>query len=171
MSQNHFFSLPFTGIKNGKHHYEFEVKSDFFDFMESSLLKEGEFKINVELDRRSSICDLSIDINGKIPAVCDRCVATIELPVSAQYDLVVKVTTKEEEDTEDILFIKDTEPSLVLDQIIYELICVSLPLVNIYNCEEEDPIPCNELVLNKLKSQGNDKSNPIWDDIKIDNNN
>jgi len=166
MGQKYFFSLPFSGIKNGEHVYHFHISKDFFNAIEDSLITDGEFDIKLELDRRSSICDLKFFINGRIPVICDRCVADIALPVEAKYDMVLKVTPKDIEDTEEVIYIKDTENTLILDQIVYELICVSLPMVNVYDCENDNPIPCNVIVKNKIKEQSNDVTDSIWSQLK-----
>ncbi len=166
MGQKHFFSLPFSGIKNGQHVYHFEIFNDFFQSIENSLVNRGEFDIKLELDRRSSICDLKFFIKGNIPAVCDRCVAEISLPVEAKYDMLLKVSTKDIEDTDEVIYIKDSENTLILDQIIYELICVSLPLVNVYDCENENPMPCNKVVKNRIQEAQSDSTNSIWSQLK-----
>lgn len=167
----HFFSLPFSGIKNGQHTYNFSVQKDFLEAMESDLITEGKFNVKIELDRRSSICDLKFFIEGLIPAVCDRCVADIHLPIASEYNMVVKVTPEDLEDTEDILYLKESEHTLILDQIIYELICLSLPLINVYNCEKEIPKPCNSRVLEKLKLNEPKPINPLWEGLENFNQN
>jgi uncharacterized metal-binding protein YceD (DUF177 family) len=166
MGQNMFFSLPFSGIKNGNHTYRFEVNSDFFKFMKSETLLDGKWSVTLELDRRSNICDLVFNIEGHMPTTCDRCTADIILPVSSQYSLVLKVTHEDVEDTEDIIYIKNTEHTLILDQIIYELISLSVPWIRVYDCEKDLPRPCNMIVLNKLAENQNDNSGILWEKLK-----
>lgn len=166
MGQNAFFSLPFSGIKNGKHTYHFEVGSDFFRFMNSESVLDGKWHVTLDLDRRFNICDLVFHIEGDFPTTCDRCTADIMLPVTSQYDMVLKVTLEDMEDTEEILYIKNTEHTLYLDQIIYELITLSLPWIRVYDCESESPLPCNMDVLNKLSENQKNHSPHLWDELK-----
>ena len=70
-----------------------------------------------------------------------------------------------------VIFIRDDQSHLDLAQIIYEFICVSLPLVNIYDCDNELPRVCNDEVLNKLKqtsenTEEEQKNGSIWDSLK-----
>lgn len=166
MGQNMFFSLPFSGIKNGSHTYSFEVDNEFFEFMKNETGLNGNWSVTLELDRRSNICDLVFYIEGKMPTTCDRCTAEIILPVSTQYNLVLKVTHEDTEDTEDIIYIKNTEHTLILDQIIYELITLSVPWVRVYDCDKDSPRPCNMIVLNKLAENQSNPSNILWEQLK-----
>ena len=49
------FSIPFTGLKIGKHQFEFEIDKSFFDAFEYSLVKEGHLKAAVELDKQETM--------------------------------------------------------------------------------------------------------------------
>jgi uncharacterized protein len=164
------FSLPFSGMKDGLHIYHFDVENDFFTSFDHSPIHEGQFKITVEADKRSGITELDVYIVGHIATICDRCLSNINLPVGGEYHLVVKIGDEVSDDDE-IIFLPADQPKLDLAQVFYELICVSLPLINTYACDLENPKPCNEEILKKISTQDFEAPEPknennIWGNLK-----
>ena len=60
------FSIPFTGLKIGKHQFDFEIDNAFFDAFEYSRVKKGSLKVDVELDKQETMLILQIHIAGTI---------------------------------------------------------------------------------------------------------
>jgi len=158
MRESGHFSLPFSGMKDGFHRYFFIADTPFFKSFEKSPISDGSFEIQVEADKRPGITDLTFIINGHAAAVCDRCLADINLPVFGTYTLVVKTGTEDSQHDE-VIFVRDDQPSIDLTQVIYEFICLSMPLVNVYDCHKETPPPCNVDVLNRIEHGGGEISN------------
>jgi uncharacterized metal-binding protein YceD (DUF177 family) len=144
------FSLPFSGMKDGEHKYSFTAGAEFFREFAQSPIQDGHCSIELEADKRPGIMDLVFHITGRVPAICDRCLADIQLPVQGEFHLHVKTGVGESQD-EEVLFIRDDQVSIDLSQLIYEYICLSLPLVNTYACAKDIPPPCNMDVLKKLE--------------------
>ena len=170
MSISDHFSLPYIGMKDGFHRYTFSAGNDFFAAFPNSPVTDGFFEIAVDVDKRPGLSELTFDVRGHVAAICDRCLADIKLPAQGMYNILVKVGNDMSDDDE-VIFIRDDQSHLDLAQIIYEFICVSLPLVNIYDCDNELPRVCNDEVLNKLKqtsenTEEEQKNGSIWDSLK-----
>lgn len=169
MSILEHFSIPYIGIKDGLHQYRFKADNSFFAMFENSPIKEGDFDIIVNLDKRSSLSELDFEIDGHIGASCDRCLADIRLPISARNHILVKVSNKISEDDE-VIFIKEDHSHLDLSHIIYEFIVLAMPLMNIYDCENEEPRKCDMNVLKKLSidviEEAEPTTNKIWENLK-----
>ena len=69
------YSIPYTGLKLGKHSFDFEITKAFFDEFEYSLVKSGKLDCRVELDKQETMIILDFKINGTIDMGCDRCLA------------------------------------------------------------------------------------------------
>lgn len=162
------FSVPYKGLGSGVHHLEFFVESDFFKEFEDSHIDNGSFVVKVELDKRHDHSILLFDIQGKTKTSCDRCLASIHLPLQGNFELHVKYGEKENSNDE-IMFIHPETSVLNLAQITYEFILLSMPMIKTYDCEKEENPPCNFKVLNALNieesSSLNEKSS-IWDTLK-----
>jgi len=162
------FSVPYKGLGSGVHHLEFSVESDFFKEFEDSHIDNGSFVVKVELDKRHDHSILLFDIEGKTNTSCDRCLASIHLPLQGHFKLHVKYGEKEDSDDE-IMFIHPETSVLNLAQITYEFILLSMPMIKTYDCEEDENPPCNLQVLNALNNEAKATSTEegsIWDTLK-----
>lgn len=160
------FSLPYTGMKDGLHKYTFVAGDEFLSHFPDSPIQKGDFTIRVSVDKRPGLSDLNFDISGRMATACDRCTADIQLPVYGSYQLVVK-TGQENADDVEVIYIREDQPTLDLTQVIYEFICLSIPMVRVYACEDENPKVCNQEVLSKLQTPGDDSESgmrgSLWD--------
>jgi len=162
---NHF-SIPYKGMGNGIHEIEFQVEDAFFKNFEDSHISNGSFKIEVILDKKFDHSVLDFSIDGYTKTGCDRCLEKIDLPVFGEYQLHIK-HSEEGESNDEIMFIHPETSVVNLAQVVYEFILLSIPLINAYDCEEDEKPPCNFDVLDKLNQDVEEKNqdNPIWDSL------
>ncbi len=168
------YTIPLLGLKVGIHEYDFEVDSNFFAALEDSPIQEGNFKVKLYLDKRpDEMLVLIFSFQGKISTDCDRCLAEIQLPVEGEEQLVVKYADEPREEAE-VIYLAKEAAELNVARFIYEYIVLSTPIIKVYDCQEEDPIPCDEEMLDKLDAineapeQADDESEggSIWDALK-----
>ena len=162
------FSVPYKGMGNGIHEFNFDVDSEFFKEFEDSHIDNGKFKVNVEIDKRHDHSILLFDIEGYTDTSCDRCLAPIALPLYGDFKLHVK-HGEDEGSNDEIMFIHPETSILNLAQIIYEYILLSMPIIKVYDCEEDKLPPCNFEVLNKLENTQDETSQEqsnVWDSLK-----
>ena len=88
--------------------------------------------------------------------------------------IVSKVFGIRKEEAEIVYVSPDIEQFNVA-QYIYEYIVLSMPIIKVYDCEEDNPLPCDEEMLDRLeaKEEENATPNPIWDELRklTDNDN
>ncbi len=137
------FSVPLKGLKDGIHHYQFIIEDDFFEKFEKSIVKKGSFQIEIELFKKSNHLEIDFWIDGKMKTDCDRCMANIDLPIEGEHKLIVKYTMDEINNEEEVWTITYDTHELSLDKAIYEFVNLSVPMIKRYDCEFEDPRPCN----------------------------
>jgi uncharacterized metal-binding protein YceD (DUF177 family) len=163
------FSLPIQGLKVGIHEYQYTLNASFFKLFEDSLIGESELIVSVVLDKRYDMMILDFGMEGWIQSDCDRCSASINLPISSEQTLFVKYSEGKEEEDE-VIFIHREAPELNLAKYLYEFVVLSLPISSTYDCEKEDPRPCNMEVLTLLNSSNEDKDDSsgtsVWDVLK-----
>ncbi|SMC76925.1 Uncharacterized metal-binding protein YceD, DUF177 family [Pedobacter africanus] len=146
------FSIPFTGLKIGKHQFDFEIDNSFFDAFEYSLVKKGNLKAEVELDKQETMLILQFRINGTIVLDCDKCLAEFEAPISIQERQIVKFAEDElESDDLEIIVLSKKESEINVAELIYEFITVSVPYIKI--CEENGTgVKCDQEMIARLES-------------------
>ena len=165
------FSIPIKGLKNGIHQFDFQLDKAFFEAFEASIIKDGRFNVQLEFDKRPDLFVLDFIFEGAVKTACDRCLEIIDLPVKSSERLLVKLADEPKEEDE-IVYITDTLTIFNVAKYIYEFINLSLPLIKVYDCEDDNPPPCNEKMLNYLDPEPEEetKANPIWDQLKNLNN-
>jgi uncharacterized protein len=173
MSYLRQFTIPIQGLKIGIHEYEFLINDKFFTHFEDSPIEEGTFKVKFLIDIREDMLVLTFDLDGSIKTDCDRCLASINLPIESREDLIIKYA-KEADDEVDIVYIERGAAELNVATYLYEYICLAMPVANIYDCEDEEENVCDLKMLDYLdnkeaesieeKKEDNSSSSP-WGEL------
>jgi len=164
------FSIPFTGLKLGKHQFEFLITDAFFDEFEYSLVKKADLKCQVELEKQETMLILNFQINGTINANCDRCLAQYPQPVDIQEQQIAKFSDEQGDEDDEIIILTKNDHEIDISGLVYEYINVALPLITVCSDEGETPYCDKEMLesLNKLTTNNEEPEDidPRWDALK-----
>ncbi len=162
------YIIPIQGLKTGLHEYHYTLDCEFFRHFEGSLIREGVAEAQVSVDKRPSLIIIAFRVSGYTQTTCDRCMAPIRLPLNEEArQLIIKFGVAEEmEDADEVIFLSREASEFQLAPYLYEFAMLALPLTNVYNCEAENPPPCNQEVLNILKASSERPTNSIWESLK-----
>ncbi len=128
----------------------------------------------VTLEKRSDMFLIDFVLRGTMGAICDRCTAPINLPISGDFELIVKYGEAEGvEENDEVVFIPRENSHLNLAKYLYEFAVLALPITNTFDCQSLAEPPCNFEILKFLKTEEEEaKSNAIWDALRdLDKNN
>jgi uncharacterized protein len=169
------YNIPISGLKEGRHLYDFEIGNKFFEGFEESEIKEGNLSVVIELDRRSSHFDLIIKISGEVSICCDRCLEMFFQTIACENRLLIKFGKNRDDSDPDIITVPADENELNMKQYLYEFIYLALPIRKTHPVDETGTSSCNPDMLEKLTRHvvNNEKENdPRWDELKklINNN-
>lgn len=145
MKLNRDYIIPFVGLKLGVHQFEFDITDTFFDNYEYSIIRKGNVKVELSLDKKETMLVGNYTVSGVVQSECDRCTDPIEIDIEGEYQLVYKFDT-EPSDDESLIIVYPEEFELNIADNILELIMVSLPLRSIH--EEGE---CNEEMIERFK--------------------
>jgi len=145
------FEIPISGLQIGKHNFHYKIDNGFLKAMEATH-REGNFEVDLELDRKPSLFEISFNIVGSINLPCDRCMEAIDLPIETSNTLVFKYAEEEREE-EEIVFILPSTMNLNVAKYIYEMIMLAVPLRKVKDCESEGYKDCNQKVLDYLDKE------------------
>lgn len=170
------FSIPIKSIGNKTHQFDFQVDKDFFSCFEDSLIQDGEFNIQLEIDKRTNVMDLKFIVDGSFQTECDRCLANIQLKVVGEHDIIARFGEVPEEEDPEVIFINPLAHDFNIAKYVYEFICLSIPYSKI--CEGDDQPLCDETVQGYLgiEEEQDDNEEPdnnpflnVLKDIDLDN--
>ncbi|MCX2573372.1 YceD family protein [Pedobacter sandarakinus] len=163
------FSIPFTGLKLGVHHFDYELDDRFFNAFEYSLIKSGNLKVGLELDKQETMLLLKFKVIGTVNLDCDKCLSEFAYPVNLYERQIVKFAEDElESDDDEIITLSRKDSEIDISAPLYEMINVAVPYIK--NCEQADK-DCNQemierlaqLSINKQAEENEQTSDPRWE--------
>lgn len=167
------YSIPFKGLKLGKHQFDFEITDAFFDEFEYSLVKKGNLNCIVELEKQETLMILNFQIDGLVNRSCDRCLSQFPETVDLQERQIVKFAdeAKPEDADNEIMVLSRQDFEIDLSGLIYEFINLAMPMISV--CKDEGSTPfCDQEMLDKLKKfsiseeEENTDTDPRWNVLK-----
>jgi len=166
------YSIPIHGLGNGLHRFQFEIDESFFRHFSESPVEAGAVSVTLDFDKRPDMYVMEFEFEGSLKAECDRCLAEIDLPVSGRERLLVKFSYEAEAEEAEVIYISPEAQQLNVARYIYEFIVLALPLIKVYDCENDENRVCNEEMLDYLEGHDpqndltDDEVNPVWEELK-----
>lgn len=163
------FIIPFVGLKEEIHQFEFELDESFFDTADQSLVVAPEIVVNLQFDKTHEPYVLDFNITGSYEGECDRCAANIRIPVSGKFRLFVAFGNIENHDETEVVYISRESHDVDLTEHIHDFAFLSIPMVK--RCETEaDLALCDERVdsfMKKINKPVEEKAiDPRWESLK-----
>lgn len=165
MSELRGYKVPIVGMQDGISDYTFVPESEFFITYENDLLANGHFEVKLTLDKHNNMFIMNFEINGSIPTECDRCMANINLPITSLNQLIVKLEDEPSDDP-DVDHIPVDSIHIDIAKYVYDFLVMSIPMVKTYDCEKENPKPCDIKALEALNINEERGDSGIWDQLK-----
>jgi uncharacterized metal-binding protein YceD (DUF177 family) len=167
------FTIPFVGLKDEKHHFDFEISNTFFDSFNYHEFNSSNVTVNLTLDKKSTHLELHFWIKGIVNINCDITNEPYDQDITSEFDLVVKFGEEFNGDHEEILIIPHGEYELHLEQYCYEFIVLTVPTKRVHPGVEDGSL--NSEILKKLEelspknkeSKNKDEEiDPRWNTLK-----
>ena len=166
------YTLPFSGLSEGKHQFDFSINDRFFAEFENSEVEKGELEVQVELEKRSTYLSLSFTINGVVELICDRCLENFIFPVKSNRKLLVKFSEKQVEDEAELIYLHPTAFEVEVAQFIYEFVILSLPIRRVHPDGENGESLCDPVMIKKLEELRyhsntlDEPDDPRWNELR-----
>lgn len=167
------YTIPFSGLSEGKHDFNFNVDDRFFAEFEETEVEKGDVNVQVSLEKRTTHLVLNFEIEGEVQVVCDRCLEPYAQPVEGDSTIYVKFSEEEQEGDDEVIYLHPTEHQVEIGQLIYEFIVLNLPVRRIHPDDENGNSSCDAEMLQRLSEfdnpgdDGDDEpTDPRWNDLK-----
>lgn len=168
MSILSFYNIAFKGLSQGKHIFDYEVGDKFFAEFEGGIVDEGKVNVRITLEKQSSLMILGFEVEGIVHVQCDRCLEMYDQPIKSQERIFVKFGEKDFNAGDDVIWVSVNDYQLNVAQLIYEFICLALPIKKVHPDDENGNTTCEPEMIEKLDKYivREEESNPIWNDLK-----
>jgi uncharacterized metal-binding protein YceD (DUF177 family) len=174
MKQTKEYTIPFVGLKLGKHKFEYQISNAFFEIFDYNEFQNSDIKVNVVLDKQSNLLELNFKHEGTINVPCDMTGEDFDMPIKGKLKLIVRFGEDFNNDNEELLILPFGEFEIDIAQYIYELIVLSIPQRRVHpgikdgSLNTEALTKLKELTIKEQKKEKKEEENidPRWDKLK-----
>ena len=173
MKQLKEFTIPFVGLKQGLHQFEYEIGNTFFEHFEYDEFNATAVKIDLEFNKKTTMLELHFKATGTVNVNCDVTNEPFDLPIEDELFLVVKFGHEFNDENEELLILPHGEYEVNVQQYIYELIVLGVPSKRVHPGVEDGTLQSD--ILEKLDElspkekeieNNNEETDPRWDKLK-----
>ena len=174
MKQLNEFLIPFIGLKLGKHQFEYQINKKFFDHFGYDDFESSDIKVNVVLEKKSTMLEVNFKHKGTVHVPCDLTSEMFDMPVKGKLRLVVQFGEEFNNDNDELLILPFGEHQIDIAQYVYEMIVLSIPLKRVHpgikdgSLDTEALKKLKELTVKEKKKEVKAEENidPRWDKLK-----
>ena len=166
------FTIPFVGLKEGKHDFEFIIKKAFFDFFEYDEFNDVLITTSLLLNKTSTMMELEFISQGTINVNCDLTNEPFDQEIDSELKLIVRFGEEFNDENEEILILPHGEYEVDIKQYIYEMIVLSKPFKLIHPGIEDGTLDIGILSsiekysLKENTEEDSEDVDPRWNKLK-----
>lgn len=134
--------IEIKGLASGTHEFEFRLDGSFFESYENDTIADADLDVRAIVEKGSGRVSLEVLIRGSVTVLCDRCLSDLIIPVDidAPFSVLFSEYADDEEEGEDVIVLDRSAGEIELSQILYDYVCLSLPIKKIHPDGECDPV-------------------------------
>lgn len=174
MKSTNEYLIPFIGLKLGKHQFDYIIEKKFFDEFSFDEFENCEIKVNVVLEKKSTMLEILFKHAGTVNVPCDLTGEMFDLPIKGKLKLIVQFGDEFNNDNDELLILPHGEHQIDLSQYIYEIIVLSIPHKRIHpgvkdgTLQSEALEKLKDLQVKEIKEKDKkeDDTDPRWDELK-----
>ena len=161
------YTIPFVGLKLGKHHFDYQIDEAFFELFEYDDFNSANVSVTVVLEKKTTLLEIDFKVSGHVNVNCDLTNEPYNQELESDYTLVVKFGEEFNDDFEDIVILPHGEFEINVAQYIYEQIILSIPAKCVHPGVEDGTLDSD--ILEKLEELSpksiEEKENSATEDI------
>lgn len=146
--ENQDYLIPLNGLASGRKGFRWKAGKMFFEDFGNEEMHDADLEIVAEAEKPGKEIHVDCRISGTVTVLCDRCMDELVIPVETVAKVAVRYgeppqemsgdgeDKKEERET---IWVGATETELDLRQLIYDYVCLSLPMQKFHRDGECNP--------------------------------
>ena len=113
--------------------FSWQAGKEFFDSFENTEILDAHLDADVRVEKSGRYIGVDCDVRGAVTVECERCLDELDMPVDVEIRLSVKYGSEESAEEpqlgeREVVFVPETGAELDMSQIIYDYVCLSLPM-------------------------------------------
>ncbi|AYO58355.1 hypothetical protein CO230_09630 [Chryseobacterium sp. 6424] len=165
------YDIVFSGQKNGRHEFQFEINKAFFQLFDTEQeFSAPEIVADIIMDKHTTFLEFDIRTAGAVNLVCDLTADDFRYEVENDLRVLVKFGEAYDDSEEEVITIPAADHAFNIAQLIYESVVLAIPMKKISpdvsaedlevleryspkETEEEQPVDPRWEALKKLKDK------------------
>jgi len=170
MKEQDNFTIPFIGLKDGEHLFNYTINNTFFKSFDFNDFNSTAINLQVLLNKKPTILEFTLIFDGFVNVDCDVSNEAYNQEINGTYHFVVKFGDQYNDDDEALLVIPHGSHQVNIQQFVYETLVLAVPQKKVHpevvkgTLKSEILSKLEELSPNKSKRK--DKTDPRWDTLK-----
>jgi len=165
------FSIPFSGLKQGKHSFEYKIDNTFFESFEYNEFNAAAIDITVKLNKMSTIMEFEMKAKGSVNVFCDISSEPYDQDINSTLELVVKFGEEFNDENEEILIIPHGDFQVNISQYLYEMLVLAVPSKRVHpgvldGTLKSKAVDKLEELQPKDEKENKEDNDPRWDALK-----
>ena len=161
------FNIPFVGLKEGKHLFQYKIDNTFFELYNYNEFEKSSINVALEFVKKSTLFELNFTASGTVNVPCDVTNEYFDLEITATQPLVVKFGQEYNNDNEEILILPHEVYQFSVAQFIYEMIVLGIPNKRVHPKVLDGTMETEVLEQLEIKEEKTvETTDPRWDKLK-----
>jgi len=132
MNKLKLYDIKFSGLKNGRHTYTFNIDNAFFEIFDFDEFNSSNLTIGIELIKNENLLEFSISTQGFANVPCDVTGENFDQQIEGTLEFIVKFGNQFNDDNESLITIPYNAHTFNIAQQIYESILLNVPSKRIH---------------------------------------
>lgn len=166
------YTIPFVGLKIGKHLFDHRIERSFFEHFEYQEFDQANILLQVEMEKKNTMLEFDLNFEGTVNVLCDLTSEPYDQPVKGHFHFVVKFGEEYNDENDELLILPHGSHEVNIQQQVYESIVLSVPTRRVHPGVKDGTLKSD--ILDKLEElspgePGTDNdagTDPRWDDLK-----
>ena len=167
------YDVAFSGLKDGKHQFRFEIDNAFFQLFETEQeFTNPRIEAKVLMEKHSTFLEFWINTSGTVELICDISTESFDAAIASEVNVLVKFGEEYDDSNEEVIIIPANDYVFNVAQLIYENIILSVPMKKISPNLDEKDLEILKKYQPKVEEEPQKESDPRWDALrKLKDNN
>ena len=165
------FSIPFHGLKLGKHEFGYQINSAFFESFGYQEFNDANVAVKAVLNKTANMMELELAASGTVNVNCDLTNEPFDQTLNSTLALVIKFGEVYNDEDDELLILPHGEHQVNIAQYIYEMLVLGVPQKRVHPGVADGTL--KSAVLEKLhelelkeKNIEQKTNDPRWDGLK-----
>ena len=166
------FDIPFIGLKEGEHTFEYQIDKKFFDAFQYDEFDETQINVVLVFVKKPRMLELVFSSKGTIHVPCDVTGEPFDMETEGFLSLIVKFGETYDDGNEEIVYIHDSAHSINVAHYIFEMLVLSAPAKRVHpkvldgTMDSDAFQKLEELKIRKSTTNIEETTDPRWGKLK-----